>query len=544
MGSGYWYDTNPINVNVSFGTCGIYPGDCDNTNQPNGTFSTTFRVNTQPYGSTVITTKDLSSGDITTTVFFIQPESISINPTFAQVGQMVSVWGGGWKGTETIHISFGTHKTITSVVASTNGTFSTSFRVNTQVGGTTQITAYGTSTGINITTEFNIRSKIITLTPLSGYVGDFVTIIANGCRQATVTISFGTTETITTAIGGTSGTFSISFRINTQKYGTKVITINDGNSSDTTTFFIQARITVVNPSQGTVSTLVTVEGTGFGSSTGGTEPLSIDFGTHISITTTVATEHGTFSVTFIVNTQANNAEPNGTTTVIRAVRLYDPDPDTYIFEILPDIISFAETQGTVGTIVTIIGNGYGYQGEARTVRIHFGTQQSITTTTITANIGGTFSITFVIGSQSVGTKVITAIDFDGDLDTTTFQILPEIIYFAPNTGSVGTTITIKGTGFNGSATVRIDFGTHKTITTTLSSSNGTFSLTFRVNTQSWGTKVITVSTSVDAQLTTNFIITGAYFTMVNPTQGSVTTEITVQGVGFNASQTVTIDFGT
>ncbi|MEW6482402.1 MAG: right-handed parallel beta-helix repeat-containing protein, partial [bacterium] len=93
---------------------------------------------------------------------------------------------------------------------------------------------------------------------------------------------------------------------------------------------------------------------------------------------------------------------------------------------------------------------------------------------------GTYTITLRVsdddGGQTIGTKTIEIIEAN-----------PEI-KLNPKEGYIATIITIEGLGFNG--VVSIDFGTTKTIATTLSS-NGMFLTTFMADTQPLGKTIIT-----------------------------------------------------
>ncbi|MDI6752661.1 MAG: right-handed parallel beta-helix repeat-containing protein, partial [bacterium] len=75
----------------------------------------------------------------------------------------------------------------------------------------------------------------------------------------------------------------------------------------------------------------------------------------------------------------------------------------------------------------------------------------------------------------------------------------------PNQGYVGSIVTVQGSGISEQGLVRIDFGTHQTITTTETTENGTFSVTFICDNQPIGTKTITVS-SGSLLLTSNFLL--------------------------------------
>lgn len=162
-------------------------------------------------------------------------------------------------------------------------------------------------------------------------------------------------------------------------------------------------------------------GNGFGTQTG---TLTISFGTHYTITTTIASESGTFNVTFIVDTQ-----PAGTT-VITAWGSYDTDT----FYIQGKVTLASPSSGSVGSIVTIEGTGY---NEGEYVYISFGTAQNVTSYKVGQN--GTFSVTFMINTQPGGTTIITAYDLS-ELSTGEFCIIPTIIGIVPKSGQEGTNV--------------------------------------------------------------------------------------------------------
>ncbi|MEK7812809.1 MAG: hypothetical protein AAB296_03530, partial [Candidatus Desantisbacteria bacterium] len=353
-----------------------------------------------------------------------------------------------------------------------------------------------------------------------------------------VKINFGTHETITTIMVTADGTFSVTFRVDTQGWGTKGITattIHEQNkdknkAGEHTTFLIEgAYIILVSPITGVVGTEVTVKGVGFDAG----DIVCIDFGTHKTITTTMAQPDGTFSVTFLISTQTV------CTKVITASTTHETKA-TSTFDIFSDIIYFALPEGPVGTIVTIEGTGY----SSGTVQIDFGTYETITSTT--SNESGTFSCTFQINNQEIGNKVVTAFDtIFGRLDTTVFKIKPIITVLTPTQGQVDQEVTVQGTGYKGSETIYIHFGTDQTITTTTVTTNGTFSATFAVSQQPSGPTVITAFTVEDlpeSLATTTFVIK-VKISDITPLQGQVGDIITITGEGATAGQPVRIGFG-
>ncbi|MEW6006695.1 MAG: hypothetical protein AB1595_00850, partial [bacterium] len=67
-----------------------------------------------------------------------------------------------------------------------------------------------------------------------------------------------------------------------------------------------------------------------------------------------------------------------------------------------------------------------------------------------------------------------------------------INFISPNKGPVGTLVTIKGDGGQSTNDIlQVDFGTTQTITTAVVDGQGSFTFSFKVGTQPFGTKVIT-----------------------------------------------------
>jgi len=92
----------------------------------------------------------------------------------------------------------------------------------------------------------------------------------------------------------------------------------------------------------------------------------------------------------------------------------------------------------------------------------------------------------------------------------------KITFIIPSSGPIGTEVTIKGALSATQTLASISFGTHLTITTTMSSINGTFSATFIVDTQTSGTKVITATDTEGNLATTTFILLPPTFLKIVP----------------------------
>ncbi|MEK9148496.1 MAG: IPT/TIG domain-containing protein, partial [Candidatus Desantisbacteria bacterium] len=482
-----------------------------------GQFSITFIVNTQGSGTKPITATGYTSNqqDITTG-FTITGAVYRVYPTEGTVSTIVTVEGSGFQGSETVQIDFGNYQTITTATPNSNGTFSITFTVNTQSYGTKPITAKGMQSdtqGIE-PNAFCIKQDIYFIYPTAGQVGDPVAIEGRGfSNDFLVDIYFGTCliPVKNLVVPNLFGTFSTTFIVNTQPFGTTLVSAGDGIGTPSTTFNILPKIIRVNPNVGPPLNPITVEGTGYRGGSVGTEIIRIDYGANQTITTTVSTANGTFSVQFQLDIQAGVSGYN----VITATGLGSTGWATDRYQVVAGIYFVTPTSGPVGTKVTVEGAGFYWNlspPRTETVTLHFGTQMTVTTVAVNSN--GTFSVTFLISTQPYAEKVVTA---DGDakekwgqadnVDTTVFFIKSNIILVAPPSGSVGTLITVAGTGFDDPSdaspdTLFIRFGyypenivsgwpVYPSGQESDVSSNGTFSRSFYVNTESYGTKVIT-----------------------------------------------------
>lgn len=463
--------------------------------EQNGFFQKTFQISAATAGTKGITVKNEMGGGYweikSTFVFEVKPKfSIkATTPRSGKVGSTITVKGtsfGSFTSNNAVRIDFGTNNTITTATPDSNGFFEITFAVDTQLSGSATITA--TQRGNILSDIYYIRGNITLINPPNGPIGQIVTLQGTGYGTSgeTLKIDFGTQESITTStITSSNGTFSITFVTNTQKAGARVVTIKGTPSGEeeTTIFTITAKIYLVYPASGKYNTPVTVQGSGY-------EPgnsVDIRFGLDDpgqSIEGNSATTYGTFSGTsYTINEQRAGS------TVITANDSISGDPwATTVFDIRPDISGLNPVSGTVGTTITIEGRGY----HQEIIAIHFGTHQTITTVpALNVSVRGTFSYNFTVSQQQAGSTVITAIDQTGYYNTTVFVITGKITLISPISGRVGDYITVEGNGYQTGETIRIDFGTHKTITTVVASGNGTFSTSFKVNTQLGGTTQIT-----------------------------------------------------
>ncbi|MDI6782460.1 MAG: hypothetical protein QME49_10230, partial [bacterium] len=157
------------------------------------------------------------------------PNIYNVNPQTGTIGSQVTIFGQGYKDNEDLRIIFGKTFSITTKTTNGDGSFLTSFTIDTQVYGTTTIEAVGITTGIGqgIQNTYRIQPKIIFCTPTSGPVGTGITIRGNGFGATEpIRVDFGTKSAIVNAITEGCGSFTAYFTVDNQKRGLTLITAN------------------------------------------------------------------------------------------------------------------------------------------------------------------------------------------------------------------------------------------------------------------------------------------------------------------------------
>ncbi|PIX17311.1 hypothetical protein COZ71_04000, partial [Candidatus Desantisbacteria bacterium CG_4_8_14_3_um_filter_40_12] len=493
-----------------------------------GDFSTVWTVDTQVYGSKIVRATGAIAG-MAENSFFIRTAMHFLSPTTGTVGTIVTVGGTGYASNDVITLLFGTNDNIKTSNAGSNGLFEITFTVDTQAYGTATVQATGASSG-TASKYFFVSPKISSIVPTAGTVGSEVTVNGTGyAASETITVVFGEIPVKTwTTVTGISGSFTTIFTVHIQEYGTKTINATGGlSSSAISTFFVQPAIYSISPSSGTVGCQITINGTGYK----GYDNIRVDFGNTLSICTVIATSDGRILQTvFTVDTQCYG------NTIIAAIGAAS-DKAQAVFLITPNMPTVQPTTGSVGTVVTIEGTGY---RDSSTIIIDFGDEKILKTTDTDAE--GFFATTFTINAQAYGTKTIAAYDTMSNRVERLFHIMPNIYEVTPSSGSVGQTVTIKGAGFVGSDTITIDFGNKLGIKIGSADSRGALEVSFVVDTQIFGNKMIVVNGTSSTKATSSFTIVGGI--TVSPTIGTIGTVVVVDGAGFGNNETITVDFGT
>ena len=279
-------------------------------------------------------------------------------------------------------------------------------------------------------------------------------------------------------------------------------------------------IASLNPTSGAVGTPVTITGSNFGSTQGtstvtfGTKAAGVTSWSATSIVVTVPTG-ATGSVVVTVGTQASNGVTFTVTTPAPAITSLNP------------------ASGPIGTAVTITGTNFGATQGTSTVKF------SGTTATATSWSDTSIAVTVPAGATTGNVVVTVGTQASNGV---AFTVGPTISSLNPNSGAVGTPVTITGMNFGatqGTSTVKFNGTTAAasawsatTINVTVPAGATTGSVVVTVGTLSSPGVMFTISTA------------GPTITTVSPNSGAPGTSVTITGTNFGATQgTSTVTFG-
>ncbi len=365
----------------------------------------------------------------------------------------------------------------------------------------------------------------ITLYPNSGPAGSLVnfSIATTATNGTTAWILFGGTQITTATVSGgsASGSFTVPTTVTRGAYTVSTLGLESVASA---TFTVTPSITLASAT-GYVGDSVAVTGSGFapsttvnfylsGSTTAFAHLNSSSTGTVSGTITIPPAKQGVLSIT------ANDSGTPGTAPVN--------------FTINPKITLSTDNPG-VGDSITVTGSGF-YEGIIQ-ISVDSGTAANAG---VSVGSNGSFSTTFTIPALTRGIHTLTANDAWNKSAQATFDIAQKISV-TPTSGTVGTSITVKGSGFNTTGSVTLTyFGQSVTVALT----SGTFTTTFVIPGVQAGVYTLSATDGSVIATTTLTVTTNITMSPTNnaSTPGSVGQEITLTGSGLKANDTVLVTF--
>lgn len=458
-----------------------------------------------------------------------------INPTSGTVGTRITVVGEGYTPSESIRIDLSGQFDVARTRCSNEGTFSTSFILGKHAGGiNTFVVVAFPSYGLDRGTVA-VKSRISLITPLSGKVGDFVTIEGDGYGSGEeIKVSFGQNPEIKTILADGSGGFSLVFTTDYQPAGRKEIIVSGAVSkeSNSSQYVLQGGIQSLVPTYGQVGTCVTIQGAGFGEK----EPIRLDFGETTGIIYITSQDDGRFTTIFTVNTQSQGKKD------ILVNGLLTGEKDTRGFVITPNIVLVTPTAGTVGSTITVVATGF---GASEPIRIDLSRAIGIGRTE--SDYNGVVKAQIIVSPQSseeLRRLAVVGLNTRQVSFRDVFRVLPTL-KIIPSSGEIGINVNIHGEGFPSKEPIRIDFAKTTTVAiATADERQGNFDASFKIPAHSIG-KVDIIVTGLKSNLVMqdNFIVEPRIRLISPLASGGAGDVVEIQGDGFGASELVQIDLG-
>jgi RHS repeat-associated protein len=352
---------------------------------------------------------------------------------------------------------------------------------------------------------------VSSISPTSGVVGTQVTVNGSG---------FGATQGNSTAnfyagwqgsIVSWSATQIVATVPSHATTGPVTVTVG-GTASNADQIFTMPNpaITTLSPNSGAVGTSVNINGTGFGA-TQGTSTVKLN-----GATATVTSWSDTQTVVTVPNATSGNMIVTEGGVASNGVAFTVPPPQ---------ITSLSPTSGVVGTQVTINGSGFGPTQGSSTVNFYNGWHGSV------VSWSATQIVATVPAHATTGAVTVTVNAVSSNTNQIFTMPSPAITTLSPNSGAVGTSVTINGTGFGasqGSSTVKLNGST-----ATVTSWSDTQVVITVPNTIS-GSMIVTEGGVASNGVA--FTVPPPQITSISPTSGGVGTQVTVNGSGFGPTQ--------
>ncbi len=195
-------------------------------------------------------------------------------------------------------------------------------------------------------------------------------------------------------------------------------------------------------------------------------------------------------------------------------------------------------KGPVGSKVRITGAGFGNREDIRVeydgngVDIDSGDRE-------TSSAGG-FECTILIHKSTAGDHTITVIGIESNIKAqSTFTVEPEIT-ISPESGTIGDTVSINGTGFGNRVDFSLSFADARGVTSR-TTGDGSFETTFAVPIMGPGSYTITIADVYGNEAEARFTIAATSISL-SATTGNVGTGVTISGTGFQANKPISITF--
>ncbi|MBI4778600.1 IPT/TIG domain-containing protein, partial [Candidatus Desantisbacteria bacterium] len=310
-----------------------------------------------------------------------------VSPIEGTIGTTITIIGEGYGPTETVRVDFGGRLDVARVTTSEEGTFTAAFQLTPHPAGQAKFICVGYKTLCSNESVISIKGRLTEVIPENGRPGTEVRVTGDGYASAEdIQVSFGDNENILINKANGMGAFDMVFTVDCQPAGKRIIKVKGLKSefSNSEGFEITGGITSVEPGYGSVGTKVKVSGAGFGAG----EKIKIDLGNISNIADVTADKQGEFTSGFAVLSQAAGVK----TIMATGLKSHQIGMDRFV--VSPVITLISPTEGFVGTIVKIQGNGF---ASSESIRVDLNRSMGIGRGQ--ADEMGRLSVEFVLDAQ-------------------------------------------------------------------------------------------------------------------------------------------------
>jgi hypothetical protein len=296
------------------------------------------------------------------------------------------------------------------------------------------------------------------------------------------------------------GDFSVDFDIPESYAGGHEILAVDTEEIEAYDYFTVEPGLTIDPEEGPVGTMVTMEGHGFAEDEEDIELLYYPDGiTDVVADDIEADEYGYWQCSFQVPSSTRGdhyIDAQGADSELR-------DVEDATFEVMPEI-SLEASSGTVGGSIAITGTGF--DGEDSYIKVLFAGEEAETEPEIIrADENGYWEADFEVPDMPAGTYSVTAEGLatrKEDVNELAFTIAPGLV-LSPDEGHVGMNLTVTGGGFDPDNNVVIKYDGSE-VETAMPNSEGSFEVSFPVPESRHGARQVTAEVGGETEATAIF----------------------------------------
>jgi len=519
---------------------------------------------TVPFGARTIRAAGTGTGNVDAT--FNVGGSLTITPTSANVGGLISLRATGYAANTIVYVEVKGIRVATTFTDSTGAFSGVQFSVPAVPGGPVQLIAReGTgssplSLGDTITIGQSVAVSPTTVAP-----GNIVSVTGSGFGASeSLTVKYDG-QVVPAVSGGTTGadgqftlTFSVPNRPFSASKTVEVMGATTGFAKSATVTLSGALVSIVSTrtgaATGTPGDTIVVSGVANPSTNLG----NLFFATQVVTGLTATTGQIVGADQIITNVTGNYAVQFTLADKIGGTYLVTVGDRSTVFTVVGGVTvtsingdATKTTSAARGDIVAIAGKGFN-PGETIRVKVgSAGAEATVETSplVVTTDANGSFAaVTLKLGDLPGGAINVIA---QGLLSSGTAKLtLPSAVSQpaadAKLPVTMGSEVTVKGTLFtaNSALTFKVGSTTAEAVSGATTDAKGDFSAVIKVPAVVNGVQAITVSDAAGLTITVAQALHMNASLSVTPATGTLGTEVTVKGYGFAADQNMTIDFGT